>query len=92
MAIVLDFTTPPVLRNEAEYNAAVKEIDVLLDVEVPEGTPDHERLEFLSVVVQAYEGEHDSIHTSDISPQNVVEFMLEQKGMTRVDLADAMRA
>ncbi|CAN5317868.1 type II toxin-antitoxin system HigA family antitoxin [soil metagenome] len=90
MATVLDFTTPHVLRNDAEYNAAVTEIDALLDADVPEGTSDHERLEFLSVLVQAYEGEHHPIETSNISPQDVVEFMLEQKGMTRADLADAM--
>jgi HTH-type transcriptional regulator/antitoxin HigA len=90
MATVLDFTTPHVLRNEAEYEAAVAEIDALLDADPPAGTADYDRLEFLSVLLEAYEREHGPIDTSDISPQDVVEFMMEQKGITRAELADLM--
>jgi antitoxin component HigA of HigAB toxin-antitoxin module len=35
MAELLDFTKPHVLRNEAEYTAAVAEIDQLLDLDPP---------------------------------------------------------
>lgn len=90
MATVLDFTTPHVLRNGAEYNAAIAEIDALLDADAPAGTPDYERLEFLSVLVEAYENKHHPIDTADISPQDVVAFMLEQKGKTRADLTEVM--
>lgn len=90
MATVLDFTVPHVLRNEAEYSAAIAEIDALLDADVPAGTADYERLEFLSVLVEAYENKHHPIDTSDISPPDVVTFMLEQKGMTRADLTEIM--
>ncbi len=89
MADILDFTKPHVLRNEVEYNAAVKEIDDLLDADSPAGSEAYERLEFLSVLVQAYE---DATFPFDgqIEPRDVVDFMLEQKGLSRSDLATWM--
>lgn len=48
----LDFSTPHVLRNTREYRAAVAEIDRLLDADPKRGTVEHDRLEFLSVLVE----------------------------------------
>ena len=90
MAMVLDFSTPHVLRNAKEYKAAVAEIDRLLDIDPKRGTQSHDRLEFLSVLVQAYEDDHDPIDESKGTPQSVVAFMLEQKGMTRADVHELM--
>ena len=87
---LLDFSTPHVLRNAKEYRAAVSEIDRLLDADPKRGTLEYERLEFLSVLVEAYEDEHDPLDESGGSPQSVVAFMLEQRGLTRADLRDAM--
>ena len=87
---LLDFSTPHVLRNAKEYRAAVSEIDRLLDADPKRGTPEYERLEFLSVLVEAYEDEHDPLDEAGGSPQSVVAFMLEQRGLTRADLRDAM--
>jgi HTH-type transcriptional regulator/antitoxin HigA len=87
---LLDFSKPHVLRNAKEYRAAVSEVDRLLDTDPKRGTPDHERLEFLSVLVEAYENEHDPLDETGGSPQSVVEFMLEQRGLTRADLREAM--
>ena len=84
----LDFTTPHVLRNEAEYDAAIAEIETLLDMDPPAGSEDYERLKFLSVLAEAYESEHYPV--PDVSPQEAGDFMLEQKGMTRADLAPLM--
>jgi Predicted transcription regulator containing HTH domain len=89
-ATMLDFSTPHVLRNAKEYKAAVVEIDRLLDADPRRGTEAHDRLEFLSVLVQAYEDERDPIDERGGSPQSVVAFMLEQNGMTRADLAPLM--
>jgi HTH-type transcriptional regulator / antitoxin HigA len=83
----LDFSTPHVLRNAREYRAAVAEIDRLLDSDPKRGTVDRDRLEFLSVLVQAYEDAHDPLDAQGGTPQSVVDFMLEQHGMTRADLA-----
>lgn len=85
----LDFTKPHVLRNAREYRAAVAEIDDLLDRDPKPGSDDYDRLEFLSVLVEAYEDEHDPIDETG-TPQSVVGFMLEQKGMTKADLAPLM--
>ena len=49
MSTILDFTKPHVLRNAAEYNAAIEEIDQLLDLDPAPATEDYERLEFLSL-------------------------------------------
>jgi HTH-type transcriptional regulator/antitoxin HigA len=84
----LDFTHPHLLRNAREYRAAVAEVDALLDV--PGDAADRERLEFLSVLVQAYEDRTDPLDERAGSPREVVAFMLEQRGMTRSELAPLM--
>jgi len=86
MAELLDFTKPHVLRNEAEYTAAVAEIDQLLDTDPPPHSEAYERLEFLLVLVQAYEEAHFPLEQLT-TPQDVVAFMLEQKGLSHADLA-----
>jgi HTH-type transcriptional regulator/antitoxin HigA len=87
MPKLLDFTQPHVLRDEAEYNKAIEEIDWLLDADPPKGSAEHERLEFLSVLVEEYEERHFPMG-ENVSPQAAVDFMLEQKGLERSDLAE----
>jgi HTH-type transcriptional regulator / antitoxin HigA len=89
MADILDFTKPHVLRNEMEYNTAIKELDDLLDADPSPMSEAYERLEFLSVLVQAYEDVHYSFDDR-VEPTEVVDFMLEQKGLSRSDLAQWM--
>lgn len=87
MTKLLDFTRPHVLRDEAEYDKAVEEIDWLLDADPPKGSAEYERLEFLSVLVEEYEERHFPMGEG-VSPQEAVDFMLEQKGLERSDLAE----
>lgn len=89
-AMTLSFTKPHVLRNLREYKAAVAEIDALLDLDPTRGSEAYERLEFLSVLVEAYDDEHHPIDEWGGTPQSVVAFMLEQQGKTRSDLAALM--
>src|SRR4029453_4369594 len=86
MAELLDFTKPHVLRNEAEYTAAVAEMDSLLDLDPPPHSEAYERLEFLSALVHASEEAHFPLEQLT-TPQDVVTFMLEQKGLSQTDLA-----
>lgn len=86
MAEVLDFTKPHLLRNEEEYDIAIAEIDALLDSDPQPRSEEYERLEFLSVLVEAYEDAHLPAY-AEATPQEVVDFMLEQKGFSRDDLA-----
>ena len=88
MEKVLDFSRPHVLRNEAEYDVAVREIERLLDENPTSGSVDCDRLEFLSVLVEAYEDQHEPV--GYVTPQEAVEFMLEQRGMTRTELTEMM--
>jgi HTH-type transcriptional regulator/antitoxin HigA len=46
------------LRTEAEYDAAVAEMDALLDTDPQPGTPEFARLERLSALVAAYDAVH----------------------------------
>ena len=82
----LDFSEPHVLRNEAEYAAAVNEVDELLERNPPAESTEYERLRFLAVLIEAYDEEHFPLGESS-TPQEVVAFMLEQQGKTRADLA-----
>lgn len=77
---------PHVLRNEKDYDAAVAEIDALLDRNPAERSPERDRLDLLSVLVQAYDEEHRPMG-STATPQAVVEFLLDQQGMTRARVA-----
>lgn len=85
MSGILDFTKPHVLRTEAEYDAAIVEIERLLEFDPAPYSDDYERLEFLSVLAEAYERAHFQIGGS--TPADVVDFMLDQKGMSREDIA-----
>ena len=82
----LDFSKPHVLRNNAEYDAAVAEMDALIDRDPPRGSPESDRLEFLSVLVEAYDEDHHAVGAS-ATPQAVIDFLLDQQGMTRAHLA-----
>lgn len=88
-ATTLDFSRPHVLRNAREYKAAAAEIDGLLDQDVKPGSLEHDRLEFLSVLVEAYEDEHEPIDEGG-TPQSIVAFMLEQHDLEKSDLAELM--
>ncbi len=89
-AVILDFSRPHVLRDEREYDAAVAALDGLAYANPAEHTDDYDRMVFLSVLVEAYEAEHDPIETADVTPQQVVAFALEQKGLARADLSAVM--
>lgn len=85
---VLDFTKPHVLRTDQEYEEAVRVLDQLLDSDPPVGTEEYDLLEFLSVLVEAYEARHYPDEMFATTPQEVVEFMLGAKGMQRADLSE----
>ena len=90
MKTVLDFPSPHVLRNGDDYDGAVAEIDRLLDLDQQPSTPEYDRLELLSVLVEDYEARHHPIDDGNLTPQDVVDFVLQQRGMSRADLAPLM--
>ncbi|HEY0020008.1 MAG TPA: helix-turn-helix domain-containing protein [Longimicrobium sp.] len=90
MKTVLDCPTPHVLRSRDEYDAAVAEIDRLVDIHPQPPSPGYDRLELLSLLVEDYEARHHPIDDSGLTPQDMVDFVLEQRGMTRAELAPLM--
>lgn len=85
---LLDFSKPHVLKNDTEYEAAITEIERLLDEEVERASEGYDQLEFLSVLVEHYE--EDQYPMGTVTPQQAVTFMLEQKGLERSDLDEVM--
>lgn len=74
------------IRTEKEFNAALREMEALLDVNPRKGSAEYDRLELLSILVEAYEDENTDF-LPDATPQELVEFMAEQKGVDRTTLA-----
>ena len=70
------------IRTEADYEAALAEIDHLLDA--PEGSAAAEGLELFSILVEAYEEAHHPIDPPD--PIDAIHFRMEQQGLNRRDL------
>ena len=90
MSTVMDFTRVHVLRNEEEYDAAIEVIEQLLDADPAPGTEEYEHLELLSVLAEDYERKHYPVEFDQVTPQQIVEFVLEQKGMKRGDLSELL--
>ncbi|TRU19638.1 MAG: transcriptional regulator [Microcystis aeruginosa Ma_QC_B_20070730_S2] len=65
------------IKTESEYEAALLEIESLL--EVPPGTPEAARLDLLATLVDAYEREHFPIPLPD--PIEAIRFYLESRGL-----------
>ena len=74
------------IRSKADYEAAMAEIERLWGAR--SGTPEGDRLDILATLVDAYENEHYPIDPPD--PIEAIKFRMEQRGLTRKDLADIL--
>ena len=74
------------LRTEADHRTALTELERLWESE-PD-TPDGDRVEVLSTLIEAYEAKRHPIPAPD--PIAAILFMMEQKGLTRRDLEPAI--
>lgn len=75
------------IRNEREYNAAVKHLNELLDeISDNEKHPLYSLLDTLGTLVHAYEEEHYPI--SDASGAEVLRFLMDEHGLTQSDLPE----
>jgi HTH-type transcriptional regulator/antitoxin HigA len=70
------------IRTEADHEAALREIDRLMDAEA--GTTEGDRLDVLVTLVEAYEARHHPIEAPD--PIAAIHYFMEQRGLTRRDL------
>lgn len=70
------------IKTEADYEAALEEIEQLFQSE--SGTPESDRLEVLTTLVEAYEEQHYSIPSPD--PIEAILYHMESRGLSRRDL------
>jgi HTH-type transcriptional regulator/antitoxin HigA len=74
------------IRTKADHRWALKEVERLWDANP--GTPNGDRVDVLVTLIEAYEEKHFPIAAPD--PIAAIEFMLEQKALTRRDLEPAI--
>ncbi len=70
------------IKSEADYQAVMQEIEHLLDA-APD-TPEGDRLEVLTTLVEDYEDKHYSIPLPD--PIEAIVYHMESRGLSRRDL------
>jgi HTH-type transcriptional regulator / antitoxin HigA len=70
------------IRTEADYQTALKEVELLFDA--PPNTPEYDRLDLLSTLVEAYEKVHYPIEAPD--PIEAILYYMDTRGLSRRDL------
>ena len=70
------------IRTEADYEAALKEVERLWGAEP--GTPDGDRFEVLFTLVESYEDQHYPILPPD--PIEAIKYYMDSRGLDRHDL------
>ena len=71
-----------IIKTEAEYDEALKRLEVLMDAKP--GSPEEEELELVGLLVEHYEEEHYPIGPP--TPLGAIEFFMDQKGLTNADM------
>jgi HTH-type transcriptional regulator / antitoxin HigA len=74
------------IHTEADYRAALREIDSLMHAEAD--TPEGERLDLLATLVEAYERQRYPLDYPD--PIEAIKFCMEQQGLAPKDLEPMM--
>jgi len=72
------------IRNDADHEAALREIDRLWGA--PKGSPDADRLEVLATLVDVYEDERWPIR--EAAPIEVLRYLIEDGGHSQAELAE----
>ena len=70
------------IRNEVDYERAMAEVERLWGA--PDGSPEGDRLDVLTTLIEAFELVHYPIDPPD--PIDAILFRMEQQGLTRKDL------
>ena len=73
------------LRSEADYNAALSDIEQYFEAEPQPGTPEADRFDLLALVIADYEAKHWAIDPPD--PVEAIKYRMEQAGYRQRDLA-----
>jgi HTH-type transcriptional regulator / antitoxin HigA len=70
------------IKNERDYRAVLKEIDMLMDAKAK--SADGDRLDVLATLAEAWEEKHHPVDAPD--PIAAIQFAMEQRGLSRRDL------
>ncbi len=76
------------IRTEADYDAALAEVERYFDKEPARGAPEADRFELLGILLAKYEDEHFPIAAP--TPVEALRFRMEHGGKTQADLADLL--
>ena len=72
------------IHTPADYKAALKDVSALIDRDPAPSTPQGDRLDVLTTLIQAYEARHFPIDAPD--PVEAIKFRMEQQGLSVKDL------
>ena len=72
------------IRTEKDYRAALRVVSTLVDQDPSPDTPDGERLDVLSTLIEAFERKHHPIDLPD--PVEAIKFRMDQAGLSVKDL------
>jgi HTH-type transcriptional regulator/antitoxin HigA len=72
------------IRNESEYELALKEASAFFDAEPAQGSKKADRFEMLLMLIEAYESRHYAIDAPD--PIEAIKFRMEQANLKPKDL------
>lgn len=78
------------IRSKEEYDHTIARLNLLLTSNHEEGSPADDLIDLLSLLVEDYDREHETWSHEKRSPQSLVKFMAEQKGLSQSDLAELM--
>ena len=73
------------LRSEADYDAALSDIERYFETEPQPGSPEADRFDLLALVIADYEAKHWPIDPPD--PVEAIKYRMEQAGYGQRDLA-----
>jgi len=73
------------IRNEEEYDEALREIEPFFDSEPEPDTPEGDHFEILAMLIEAYEAKHWPIDAPD--PVEAIRYRMEQSDLKAKDLA-----
>lgn len=76
------------IRTEADYDAAVAEIERLWGAEP--GTDDGDKLDIPATLVEKYENEHWPIDTARVDPIDMLKYLIDEGGHTQAELAELL--
>lgn len=70
------------IKTKADYRSALEEVEKLFDAKP--GTPEGDRLDVFTTLIEAYEEKHHPIPPPD--PVEAIFYFLDSRGLTRKDL------